>query len=57
MFRKSLGGEFVTTTVKMPHGWPVCLCIAAGLTLVEAPNGGSRKFPKYVYYKLAYGSY
>ena len=36
----------MTATVKMPPGWPVCLCIVAGLTLVEAPHSGSGKFPK-----------
>ena len=46
VFRKLLGGEFMTATVKMPLGWPVRLCIVAGLTLIEAPHGGSRKFPK-----------
>ena len=46
VFRKLLGGEFVTTTVKMPAGWPVRLCTAAGLPAVEAPHGGSGTFPK-----------
>ena len=54
VFRKSLGGECVTTTVKMPSEWPVHLCIAAGLTPVEAPHSGSGKFPKvHVHYVLA----
>ena len=35
-----------TTTVKTPSGWPVRLCVAAGLTSVEAPQGGRRKFSK-----------
>ena len=38
VLRKSVGGEFVTTPVKMLPGWPVRLCIAAGLTRVEAPH-------------------
>ena len=46
VLRKSLGGEFVTATVKMPPGWPVCLCIAAGLIPVEVPLSGSGKFPQ-----------
>ena len=28
----------MTTTVKMAPGWPVRLCIAEGLTLVEVPH-------------------
>ena len=48
LLRKSLGGEFVTTTVKTPPGWPVRLCIAAGLTMVETPHEGSGKFPKVI---------
>ena len=36
---KSVGGEFVTTSVEMAPGWPVRLCIVAGLTLVKAPHG------------------
>ena len=31
----------MTTTVEMAPGWPVRLCIAAGLTPVEVPHGGS----------------
>ena len=46
VFSKLLGGEFVTITVKLPPKWPVHLCIAAGLTLVEGPHSGSGKFPK-----------
>ena len=46
VFSKLLGGEFVTTTVEMPPGWPVGFCIAVGLNLVEVPHGGSGKFPK-----------
>ena len=46
VFRKSLRGKSVTTIVKMLPGWPVCLCIVAGLTLVEAPHSGSGKLPK-----------
>ena len=46
LFRKSLGGEFVITTVKTPPGWPVHLCIVAGITLVEALYDGNRKFLK-----------
>ena len=41
LLMKSMGGEFVTTFVEMAPGWPVRLCIAARLTLVEAPHGGS----------------
>ena len=40
--RKSLGGKSMTVTVKMPPRWLVSLCIMAGLTLLEAPQGGSR---------------
>ena len=36
VFTKLLGGEFVTTTVEMAPGWPVRLCIVAGLTVVRA---------------------
>ena len=31
----------MTATFKMPLRWPVRLCIAAGLTQVEVPHGGS----------------
>ena len=41
LLTKLMGGEFVTTSVEMAPGWPVCSCIAAGLTQVEAPHDGS----------------
>ena len=38
VFPKLLGGELVTTTVKMPPVRPLHLCTAAGLAPVEAPH-------------------
>ena len=36
----------MTTAIKLPPGWPVRLCIAAGLAPVETPHSGSGNFPK-----------
>ena len=41
LLMKSMGGEFVTTSVEIAPGWPVRLCIVAGLTPVKAPHGGN----------------